>query len=96
LEVSAENKKLVWIPPGFAPGFCVLTDFADVQYKCTSIYNPKGEGAIRWNDPTVGIQWPVTDPIVSQKDRNSQTLNEWLASPLSDRCRYQSHAANGK
>jgi dTDP-4-dehydrorhamnose 3,5-epimerase len=88
VEVSADNKKLVSFPAGFAPGFCVLSDFADVQYKCTSIYNPQGEGAIRWNDPEIGIRWPVADPIVSQKDRAAQSLSEWLASPLSDHCRY--------
>lgn len=80
IEASAENKKQVWAPAHFARGFCALTDDAQVQYKCTGIYNPKAESAIRWDDPAIGIEWPVKEPIVSEKDRNAQTLAEWLAS----------------
>jgi dTDP-4-dehydrorhamnose 3,5-epimerase len=86
-ELSAQNRKLMWVPPGFAPGFCVLSDYAEVQYKCTAIYNPNGEGAVRWNDPDLAIDWPIADPIVSQKDRNAPTLREWLASPAANRGR---------
>lgn len=88
LEVSAENQKQVWAPAGFARGFCALSDFADVQYKCTAIYNPRGESAIRWNDPAIGINWPVSEPVLSEKDRRAQTLAEWLASPYSDSLGY--------
>jgi dTDP-4-dehydrorhamnose 3,5-epimerase len=88
LEISAENKKQVWAPAGFARGFCVLSDFAELQYKCTAIYNPKGESAIRWNDPAIGIQWPKFDWILSEKDRNAQSLSQWLASPSSEHLRY--------
>ena len=78
LEVSAENKRQVWAPPGFARGFCVLSDVAELQYKCTATYNPATEGSILWNDPGIGIDWPVADPIMSGKDAHAQTLAEWL------------------
>lgn len=84
LEVSAENKKQMWTPPGFAFGYCVLSDFTEVLYKCTSVYDPKAEGIIRFNDPSLGIQWPNGNKwIVSQKDQNAPTLSQWLASPAS-------------
>jgi dTDP-4-dehydrorhamnose 3,5-epimerase len=88
LEISAEDKRQVWAPAGFARGFCALSDYAEVQYKCTAIYNPKGESGIRWNDPRIGIEWPLRDCILSDKDRNAQTLEEWLASPHSDALKY--------
>ncbi len=84
IKVSADNFKQVWMPAGFARGFCALTDVVEVQYKCTSIYNPACESGIRWDDPEVGIQWPVADPILTDKDRNAQTLSQWLAQPESD------------
>lgn len=77
-EVSAENKLQIWAPEGFARGFCVLTDFAEIQYKCTGIYNNKAESGILWNDPEIGIQWPVSSPILSDKDLKAQTLNQWM------------------
>jgi dTDP-4-dehydrorhamnose 3,5-epimerase len=88
LEVSAKDKKQVWAPAGFARGFCVTSEFAEIQYKCTGIYNPKGESGIRWNDPQIGITWPVKDPELSDKDRQAQTLDEWLASPNSNHFKY--------
>ena len=89
LEVSAANKKQVWAPAGFARGFCALSEFAEIQYKCTGIYNSKCESGILWNDPAICIDWPVTNPILSAKDAKAQTLAAWLASPLSDRLRYE-------
>jgi dTDP-4-dehydrorhamnose 3,5-epimerase len=83
VESSAENKKQVWAPASFARGFCALTDDVEVQYKCTGTYNGKAESGIRWNDPEIAIDWPLRDVIVSEKDRNAQTLAEWLASPNS-------------
>jgi len=80
-EASAQNKKQIWAPAGFARGFCVLSEFAEIQYKVTGIYNSKAESGIRWDDPEIGIQWPVTDPIVSPKDFKAQSLSEWLKSP---------------
>lgn len=83
LEVSADNRKQIWAPPGFARGFCVLSEYADVQYKCTATYNSKTESGIRWNDPAIGIDWPVSDPTLSTKDRDARTLAEWLETPQS-------------
>lgn len=87
-EVSAENRLQVYAPAGFARGFCVLTDRVEIQYKCTGIYNGKAEGGIRWNDPELGITWPVSDPILSEKDKIQPTLREWLQRPESDNFRY--------
>lgn len=89
LEVSAANKKQVYAPAGFARGFCVLSEYAEIQYKCTGIYNPKSESGILWNDPAIGIDWPVNDPILSGKDAKAQTLAEWAKSTTSDLFRYR-------
>ncbi len=88
LEVSAENMKLVWAPAGFARGFCALTENVVVQYKCTAAYNSEAESAILWNDPAVGIEWPLKKVLLSQKDGKARTLNEWLASPSSEHFLY--------
>ena len=88
IEASAENRRCVWAPAGFARGFCALTEPTEIQYKCTGIYNSRAESAIRWNDPKVGIAWPLIDAVVSEKDQNAHTLDEWLASPESDAFRY--------
>jgi len=88
VECSAENRRMVWAPAGFARGFCALSDGAEIQYKCTGIYNGRAESAIRWDDPAIGIEWPLEDTIVSEKDRNARTLEDWLASPESDNFRY--------
>lgn len=90
LEVSAESKKTVWAPAGFARGVCILSDHAEIQYKCTAIYNTKGESRIVFDDPDIGIQWPaVGEYILSDKDRNAQRLAQWLASPPSDTFQYE-------
>ena len=89
LEVSAENKKQVYAPYGFARGFCALTDGCEVQYKCTGLYNSGGESGISYRDPEIGIEWPLSDVQVSSKDANAQSLKQWLASPLSDKIVYQ-------
>lgn len=88
VEASAENRRCVWAPAGFARGFCALSDSTEIQYKCTGIYNNKAESAIQWNDPQIGIKWPLTDVVVSDKDRKARPLQEWLASPDSDNFRY--------
>jgi len=89
LEVSAANKKQVWAPAGFARGFCVLSDYAEIQYKCTGVYNNKAESGILWNDPAIGITWPVRNPILSAKDAKARTLEQWLCSPDSEHFRYR-------
>jgi dTDP-4-dehydrorhamnose 3,5-epimerase len=88
LEVSAENMKQVWAPAGFARGFCALTEMVEVQYKCTAIYSSNAESAIRWDDPDIGIEWPLSEVLLSQKDREARTLTEWLASPNSEHFPY--------
>jgi dTDP-4-dehydrorhamnose 3,5-epimerase len=92
LEVTADNKKQVYAPYGFARGFCTLTDECEVQYKCTGIYNSAAESGISFKDPEIGIAWPLEDVQVSAKDGKAQTLKEWLESPLSDKIIYQSSA----
>ena len=89
VELAAEQRKQVFAPPGFARGFCALSDFVEIQYKCTAIYNPPCESGIRWNDPAVGISWPVEHPVLSRKDAEAQTLAQWLARPESDTFRYE-------
>lgn len=88
VEASAENRREVWAPAGFARGFCVLSDVAEIQYKCTGLYSNKGESGILFNDPDIGVEWPVREPSLSDKDRKGQTLKEWLAKPESDYFRY--------
>ena len=71
--------------PGFARGFCALTDFAEIEYLCNATYNPQGESGIRWDDPEIGVQWPLNGaPTLSAKDRDAQSLREWLARPEAD------------
>ncbi|AYH15258.1 dTDP-4-dehydrorhamnose 3,5-epimerase [Pectobacterium parmentieri] len=67
--LSEENKTQFWLPPGLAHGFVVLSDFADFEYKCTDYYDPSDEGCLLWNDPEVGIEWPISDPLLSEKDK---------------------------
>lgn len=88
IEVSAEDRRQLYAPAGFARGFCVLSDFAEIQYKCTGTYNPEGESGILWNDPVLAVDWPVTDPVLSDKDRKAQTLADWLERPESNHFRY--------
>lgn len=88
VEASAENMRQVWAPPGFARGFCVISEKAEIQYKCTGLYNSKGESGILWSDPLIGIQWPVTNPILSKKDAAAQTLADWLKRGESNHFRY--------
>ncbi len=78
INASAENKIALWAPAGFARGFCVTSDFAEIQYLCTGIYNRAGESGILWRDPEIGINWPVNDATLSEKDEKAQTLSAWL------------------
>src|SRR5690606_2242225 len=71
VELNDENQRQLWIPPGYAHGFCVLSDVADFQYKCTDYYFPEDEGGLLWNDPDVGIPWPVETPALSEKDKKN-------------------------
>lgn len=76
--LSGENKKQLWVPPGLAHGFLVLSDTADFEYKCTDYYDPSDEGCLIWNDPEVGIDWPLIEPILSSKDKEGRLLAELL------------------
>jgi len=77
--LSEENKKIFWIPPGFAHGYYVLSDWAEIVYKATDYYAPEYDRSLLWNDPDLGIDWPIPsgiEPILSQKDRNARRLKE--------------------
>lgn len=81
-ELSDENGKLLWIPAGFAHGFCVLGDEpADVLYKVDAPYNPKGEGGIAWDDPELAVPWPISDPVISDRDRAMPSFAAYRAAP---------------
>ena len=75
LEISAEDFTSLYVPVGYAHGFCVLSETADVAYKCSEIYDPGGEAGLIWNDPTVGIDWPIASPTLSPRDLQHPTLN---------------------
>src|SRR5215475_1983079 len=91
VESTAENRRMVWAPAGFARGFCALREGTEIQYKCTGIYNSRAESAICWNDPDIAIEWPMSEVIVSEKDRNARSLANWLASSESDNFPYSQH-----
>ncbi|HET8632223.1 MAG TPA: dTDP-4-dehydrorhamnose 3,5-epimerase [Thermomicrobiales bacterium] len=80
-ELTAENKRQFLVPVGFGHAFLALTDGAEVQYKCSGYYTPSAEGAIRWNDPDLAIEWPVADPILSARDRAAMSLQDYLRDP---------------
>ncbi len=74
--LNDETLRQVFIPPGFAHGFCVLSEFADVTYKCTELYAPAHERTILWNDPAIGVEWPMAEPVLSAKDHAGKLLSE--------------------
>lgn len=76
VNLSEDNKRQFWIPPGLAHGFVVLSDIADFEYKCTNYYDPTDEGCLIWNDPEIAIDWPISSPILSEKDKLGLPLNE--------------------
>jgi len=82
MELSDENHRQLWIPPGFAHGFCVLSEMADFSYKCTEFYAPDAERCVRWDDPALGIRWPVHSPVLSEKDRFAPLLSEAAVLPV--------------
>jgi dTDP-4-dehydrorhamnose 3,5-epimerase len=76
MRISGDDFRQLWIPPGFAHGFCVLSEVAHVEYKCTETYDPADEISILWNDPDLAIAWPIRDPVVSAKDSRAPRLRE--------------------
>ena len=80
--LSADNFLQLWIPEGFAHGFCVLSEIAEMQYKCTDLYDPTSEITVAWDDPALGIAWPVQDPLLSAKDRAGRRLADFRESEL--------------
>ncbi len=76
VELSAENFRQLWVPPDFAHGFCVLSGRAQVEYKCTTPYDPRADLAIAWDDPAIGIDWPLAKPLLSPRDRVARPLAE--------------------
>lgn len=78
IELSAENKKMIFIPRGFAHGFCTLSAESEVVYKVDNVYSKEHERGLIWNDPHIGIDWPLNDPILSEKDRRNMKLVEFV------------------
>jgi dTDP-4-dehydrorhamnose 3,5-epimerase len=76
VRLSAENFRQLWIPPGFAHGFAVLSERAQVEYKCTTLYRPDADLSIAWNDPEIGVEWPIEQPVLSAKDARAPRLAE--------------------
>ena len=81
VELSADNRRQLWVPPGFAHGFCVLSETADFFYKCTERYAPEHERVIAWNDPDLAIAWPVVAPTLSSRDRDAVRLRDAAVLP---------------
>ena len=85
IELTAENKKQLLVPIGFAHGFLTLSDVCEIQYKQTEYYRPDTEGGVAWNDPDIGINWPLRDPpVLSKRDQNQQTLKQYRQKPVFD------------
>jgi dTDP-4-dehydrorhamnose 3,5-epimerase len=81
IELSAENKRQFLVPIGFAHGFLTLSDVCEIQYKQTEYYSPQTEGGVIWNDPDIGINWPLADPILSKRDQNQMSLKQYRENP---------------
>jgi dTDP-4-dehydrorhamnose 3,5-epimerase len=88
VELSTRPRRQIWAPAGFARGFAVVSEYAEIEYHCTGTYNAQGESGIRWDDPRLGIRWPIAVPILSDKDARAQTLEAWLKRPESEHFRY--------
>lgn len=79
LELDSEHHRQLFIPVGFAHGFCVLSEEAEVMYKCSSVYDPATEAGVRWDDPEIAVGWPLKDPIISARDQQAPSLKDYLA-----------------
>lgn len=76
MEISEDNRQMLWIPAGFAHGFCALTEIADLNYKCTELYDAQSDRSVAWDDPDIGIQWPIRNPLLSNKDAIAPRLKD--------------------
>jgi dTDP-4-dehydrorhamnose 3,5-epimerase len=74
VSISADNFQQIYVPPGYAHGFCVVSEVAQVEYKCTDVYDPADEGGVMWNDPVLGITWPTHAPVLSHRDQTHPPL----------------------
>ncbi len=81
IELNYANNLMLWIPPGFAHGFCAMENGSDLVYKCTTLYDPAADRAILWNDPAIGIKWPIESPVLSAKDSAAPILAEAVRLP---------------
>lgn len=82
VELSAENKRQVYVPVGFAHGFQAVSELVEVQYRQTGYYTPSAEGSVAWDDPQIGIRWPIGTPTLSERDRKGMTLEEYRRNPV--------------
>lgn len=76
--LSEDNKKMMFIPKGFGHGFCVISDYAKFEYKCSNLYSPQHERSVVWNDSELAIDWPIKEPILSEKDSNAPSLKDFV------------------
>ncbi|PDW02259.1 dTDP-4-dehydrorhamnose 3,5-epimerase [Candidatus Viridilinea mediisalina] len=81
VELSDENARQLFVPVGFGHGFLTLSPVAEVQYKCSGYYHQPAEGAVRWDDPEIGIDWPISDPTISERDRQALSLADYIDRP---------------
>jgi len=81
-ELSDENRLMLWVPPGFAHGFCALSEVADLSYKCTELYDASGDRSLAWDDPDIGIAWPLSSPLLSPKDSIAPRLKDAPVLPI--------------
>jgi dTDP-4-dehydrorhamnose 3,5-epimerase len=82
VELSAANRRQLYVPAGFGHAFLALAEGTELQYRCSEYYAPEGEGAIRWDDPDLGIAWPIAEPVVSARDGAAQSFRDYAARPL--------------
>ena len=83
-QLDEDNMRMMYVPPGYAHGFVVLSDTTDFIYKCTNYYHPESEQGIAWDDPDIGIKWPITDVALSDKDKNNARLKDQTSDKLPD------------
>lgn len=82
VNLSSENHKMLMVPNGFAHGFCVLSEKAEVMYKCSSVYNAETEAGFAWNDQDIGVEWPIKDPLLSERDQQAPSFAEYMQSRM--------------